>query len=34
MKEIRDSEWFGGAIDSGVAPQIKVSPHNTFGKGY
>lgn len=34
MKEIRDSEWFGNAIDSGIAPQIKVSPHNTFGKGY
>lgn len=34
MKEIRDSEWFGNAIDSGITPQIKVSPHNTFGKGY
>jgi peptide deformylase len=34
MKEIRDSEWFGSAIDSGITPQIKVSPHNTFGKGY
>jgi len=33
MKEIRDSEWFGSAIDAGFTPQIKVSPHNTFGKG-
>jgi peptide deformylase len=33
MKEIRDSEWFGSSIDSGFTPQIKVSPHNTFGKG-
>lgn len=33
MKEIRDSEWFGSSIDAGFTPQIKVSPHNTFGKG-
>jgi len=33
MKEIRESEWFGIAIESGAAPKIKVSPHNTFGLG-
>lgn len=27
MKEIREAEWFAGAT-------IKVSPHNTFGKGF
>lgn len=32
MKEIRESEWFG--LAQGDAPQIKVSPHNTFGKGF
>jgi hypothetical protein len=31
MKEIRESEWFG--LAQGETPQIKVSPHNTFGKG-
>lgn len=33
MKEIRESEWFGLANDSGLNPGIKVSPHYTFGKG-
>lgn len=33
MKEIRESEWFGLADESGLNPQIKVSPHFTFGKG-
>ena len=33
MKEIRESEWFGLAADAGINPQIKVSPHYTFGKG-
>ena len=33
MKEIRESEWFGLAPDAGIIPQIKVSPHYTFGKG-
>ena len=33
MKTIRDSEWFGLAASNGAAPTIKVSPHNTFGKG-
>ena len=32
MKEIRESEWFGLATDSGFNPSIKVSPHYTFGK--
>ena len=33
MKEIRDSQWFGLATEQGVAPKIKISPHNTFGLG-
>ena len=33
MKEIRESEWFGLASANGNQPIIKVSPHNTFGKG-
>ena len=33
MKEIRDSEWFMSASESGSTPIIKVSPHQTFGKG-
>jgi peptide deformylase len=33
MKEIRESEWFGLAKDSGFNPTVKVSPHYTFGKG-
>ena len=32
MKEIRESEWFGTALDSGNKPVIKTSPHNMFGK--
>jgi peptide deformylase len=32
MKEIRESDWFGGAINSGIDPVIKVSPHSMFGK--
>ena len=32
MKEIRESEWFGLATESGFNPSIKVSPHYTFGK--
>jgi peptide deformylase len=31
MKEIRDSQWFGLATESGLSPEIKVSPHPTFG---
>jgi peptide deformylase len=33
MKEIRESEWFGMAASTGNAPQIKVSPHDPFGRG-
>jgi peptide deformylase len=33
MKDIRDSQWFMNATESGSAPIIKVSPHKTFGKG-
>ena len=33
MKEIRDSEWFGLATEQGINPQIKISPHHTFGLG-
>ena len=33
MKEIRESEWFGMANLAGTQPQIKVSPHDPFGRG-
>lgn len=33
MKEIRESDWFGMAADMGINPQIKVSPHDPFGRG-
>ncbi len=33
MKEIRESEWFGLATEAGINPEIRVSPHYTFGKG-
>jgi peptide deformylase len=33
MKDIRESEWFGLAAESGQSPTIKVSPHSTFGLG-
>jgi peptide deformylase len=32
MKDIRRSEWFGLASDSGTEPVIKVSPHGLFGQ--
>lgn len=31
MKDIRQSEWFMEAESSGFAPEIKTSPHSTFG---
>ena len=34
MKEIRDSQWFGLATENGLSPEIKVSPHRTFGVGF
>jgi peptide deformylase len=33
MKEIRESDWFGMATTLWQAPQIKVSPHDPFGRG-
>ncbi|CAN2238383.1 peptide deformylase [Candidatus Planktophila dulcis] len=33
MKEIRESDWFGMADALGLHPQIKVSPHDPFGRG-
>lgn len=33
MKEIRESDWFGMSSASGQTPQIKVSPHEPFGRG-
>jgi len=33
MKEIRESDWFGMASEIGGQPQIKVSPHDLFGRG-
>jgi peptide deformylase len=32
MKEIRESDWFGTAIDAGITPTFKVSPHQMFGQ--
>jgi peptide deformylase len=32
MKEIRESEWFGLAQESGSEPVIRISPHSVFGK--
>lgn len=34
MKEIRDSEWFMSRAENGSSPIIKVSPHQTLGKGH
>lgn len=33
MKEIRESEWFGMATELGLNPEIRVSPHDPFGRG-
>jgi len=32
MKEIRESDWFGLAEQTGVQPRIKVSPHSLFSQ--
>ena len=32
MKEIRESEWFMEADSAGSAPEIRTSPHTTFGR--
>jgi peptide deformylase len=34
MKEIRESEWFGLAQESGANPVIKVSPHTPYGDNF
>jgi peptide deformylase len=34
MKDIRESEWFAESRSKGTSPTIKISPHNTFGKGF
>ena len=33
MKDIRQAEWFLAASESGTTPEIRLSPHSTFGKG-
>lgn len=33
MKEIRESEWFGSALEYGREPVVKLSPHSTHGLG-
>lgn len=33
MKEIRESEWFGLAAQQGIAPRVKISPHDPLGRG-
>lgn len=33
MKEIRESDWFMSATESGISPQFKLSPHQTNGLG-
>ena len=32
MKEIRASDWFMEAESAGISPEIRVSPHSTFGR--
>ncbi len=32
MKEIRESDWFGMATELGSQPEIRVSPHDPFGR--
>jgi len=34
MKEIRESDWFGLAQESGFNPVIKVSPHTPYGDNF
>lgn len=34
MREIRQSEWFLQAEESGIVPEIKVSPHSTLGRNF
>ena len=32
MRDIRQAEWFLQATESGFSPEIKISPHATFGR--
>jgi peptide deformylase len=32
MKDIRQAEWFLESQEKGWNPEIKVSPHSTFGR--
>ena len=32
MRDIRQAEWFLSGQESGINPEIKVSPHFTYGK--
>jgi peptide deformylase len=31
MKDIRNAEWFLEAEANGISPEIRTSPHSTFG---
>lgn len=33
MMDIRNSEWFLNSQAEGLTPEIKISPHKTFGRG-
>lgn len=33
LKDVRNSDWFLAAQDEGSAPEIRISPHTTFGRG-
>jgi len=33
MQDIRNSDWFLNATSEGKTPEIRISPHQTFGKG-
>jgi peptide deformylase len=34
LSEIRQSDWFMSAESAGEAPKIKISPHDTLGRGF
>lgn len=34
MKDIRNAEWFQEMQSQGQAPEIRTSPHATFGRGH
>lgn len=33
MQDVRNSDWFLAAQADGSAPEIRISPHQTFGRG-